>query len=107
RGDPRRARVPRAWRAPDVRAPRPRPGSAGARAARSAPGRGRERRAAGLAAAVVSRRLHEQLTIHELADHVPDEDVGLLDARRETARRHAQPPVDRARDAPAVAPGAP
>src|SRR5262245_10948664 len=32
--------------------------------------------------------------IHELTDHVADQDVRFLDARRLTARRHVQPVVD-------------
>src|SRR3989454_8418229 len=47
----------------------------------------------------------EQAAIDELAEHVPDQDVRLLDARRVRARGHAQAEIDQAGERPAVAAG--
>src|SRR5439155_13532020 len=52
-------------------------------------------------------RLPEQAAIDELAEHVSDQDVRLLDARRVGARGHAQAEIDQAGERPAVAPGEP
>src|SRR5207249_1912202 len=47
----------------------------------------------------------EQAALDELAEHVPDQDVRLLDARRVRARRHAQAEIDQTLERPAVATG--
>src|SRR5439155_15229400 len=47
----------------------------------------------------------EQAALDQLAEHVPDQDVRLLDARRVRARRHAQAEIDQTRERPAVATG--
>src|SRR5581483_260021 len=52
-------------------------------------------------------RLPEESPVDELADHVSDEDVRLLDARGEPAGRDAQAHVDDARELAAVAAGEP
>src|SRR3989454_7196649 len=47
----------------------------------------------------------EQAALDQLAEHVPDQDVRLLDARRVRARRHAQAEIDQTLERPAVATG--
>ena len=69
-----------------------------------------ERRAAGAAPPRRGRFttvVPEEPPIDELAEHVADQDVRLLDARRERARRDAEADVDRAGERAAVAAGEP